>query len=393
MEYMINEIYRYKNKLWFFLFYLYFTPLITNAIYIYSSGHLIGDFRSVEYNGSLFDIFLYLLAFILVLLGFVVILIIFNNVKGFEDREGHFTSFCYYLIVICGVGAFIFGGMAIGENAQSGILGVIQSILVKINPYFLLLIISANRLSIKRFILCALFIAYISYCQKSLQGYFVIAISSFVYILINYNMSKFRLFLLFLMPFILSFLVKDLLLFIYDVRQSTRGGEGIAADDIFIFALGRISSLSSYIYIDMINFHSELISPFFSLGIILERLTGISLLPAITPSILFNDFLLGDSADYSIFMSLPGHLLVMFRSDFPIACINSGFILTIYILIFYLTPYERKEHRVVIFLLATYMVNLSADIWELSMLFQSIIILRVLYFFFLSIRRVKIKYL
>lgn len=186
-------------------------------------------------------------------------------------------------------------------------------------------------------------------------------------------------------PFFVYQGVFSVLTYIYAARNQTRG-VSFNANDIMALAVGRISSLSSYLYISDNSFNFSAVSDYFSLGIFLERILGFPVLSTNSPSSIFNIQELGN-ASYSIFLGMNGFLYSLYKASPLIFIFNFIVILFVLFLLFQLMPYFNKKHRVFVFFLVMYMPFLSFDIWEISVVLQSLIVINLLYLLFLCLTR------
>ena len=195
-------------------------------------------------------------------------------------------------------------------------------------------------------------------------------------------MSLTKMLVLLLTPIVLSGVVVEVLKFIYATRNEMRGGDvGFLPEEIVYLAVGRISALSSYIYVQDKILDYSAISDFFSWGILSSRFTGVPIVGTYSPSDLFNQHVLGD-ADYSIFLGVSGFLFVLFQASLPVFIVNLVPIVFVLIVIYFLIPYFDAKQRLSMFFILLYMFFLSSDIWELSIFFQSLIFINLLYFFY-----------
>ena len=126
--------------------------------------------------------------------------------------------------------------------------------------------------------------------------------------------------------------------------------------EVSSLALGRVSSLSSYLYITDNAFDFSRISDFFSLGIYLERLIGFSLFATNSPSSVFNLSVLGD-ADYSIFLGLNGFLYSLYEVSLGVLILNVMVLMFFLFITFQLMPFFEKKKRPCVFF---------GDIYEFS---------------------------
>lgn len=344
---------------------------------IISTGKLLGDFRSENYDMHFSELFIVLLAYAVPLLVIYIILKLVDKVKVINYEYYNFESILFYVFLFIGVVTLLCGANRIGQEGVPGVAGLFVKIASKCSPLAMLALLSFSRIDLKRFLICIIIVVFYGFKQQSLQGYLVAAIAMTIYILVNYKINNMLYIFLLFIPAILLGPIIDFLSFIYSLRNEIRG-VAFNIDEIASLLVGRVSSVSSYLYITSNNFISNVISEYFSIGIFLERLTGLHLINSISPSEAFNIDVVGPNSDYSIFMGLPGFLSFLIRYSIPIAVINILFLLFILSVMYYLIPTVNKMYRITAFFVVIYMTLLSSDIWELSILFQSVIVWKII---------------
>lgn len=297
------------------------------------------------------------------------------DVINYEKYNFENVMFCVFIFV--GIVTLACGANKIGQEAIPGTAGFLVKIASKFSPLAMLALLSFSRINLKKFLVCVSIVVFYGYRQQSLQGYLIAAIALTIYILANYKINNTLYLLLFLTPVVLLGPIIDFLTFIYSLRNEGRG-VAFNIDEITSLLVGRVSSVSSYLYITSHEFISNRVSDYFSFGIFLERLTGLHLINSVSPSEVFNVGVIGPNADYSIFMGLPGFLSFLTANNALVATINIVFLLFILSVIYYLMPVVNNSYRITAFFIVIYMTLLSSDIWELSILFQSVIIWRII---------------
>ncbi len=105
----------------------------------------------------------------------------------------------------------------------------------------------------------------------------------------------------------------ELLTYIYQLRSEARGSS-FNSDEILFLSIGRISPISSYLYIKDIIHDFSGVSQYFSIGLVQEKLMGFSFFNVTSPSDLFNKNILG-IPDYSIFLGINGFIYYLFQSS------------------------------------------------------------------------------
>ena len=233
-----------------------------------------------------------------------------------------------------------------------------------------------------------LIVIFFSYMQRSLQGIFISILCIGVYYIVNNKINKITLNLLFVLPLIFIGPLLDLISYVYTLRNEMRG-VAFDSNEILSLAIGRISTTSSLIEILQNNYSSQSASDFFSLGIMLERLLGISLFDTTSPSNIFNLAIVGEDAGYSIFMGMPGFFAFLLKGEITSFIFNTIIISLVLVCIYLLIPVFNRRYRIVAFFLIMYLSFLSFDIWEISIAFQTVVLWRIILLFNkLSFRRI-----
>ena len=379
-------------KLKLLVIYLYIAPLILSDLLIFNSNRLLGDFSGVEIDFDMIEILslnlLYLTPLLIIYL-FLKICGIGSSDEVISDyQERNYINFYSLLIIINSLITYFFGAIPVGEAGSAGIVGGIQAFNAKLNPYIILIFLSALNIKNYKFFVCCILVAITSLMQKSLLGYFVLFIATYILVLSRYNINFIKLILLLLAPIVLCLQMGEVFYFIYDLRNKSRGFyQHIDYELIFSYALGRINSLSSFYTIYNGKCCSEGVSNFYVIGEILKRLTSLSFVETINPTYLFNSYLLGNvNSDYSIFTSTAGALFILMENGYIISLINIFSILLSIILMYFLMPFPKCNNKIYIFLISFYFVYLSGDIWEFSILLQSFIFIKILQFTYFNFK-------
>lgn len=373
-----------------FLVYIYIVPTLISLAVIYYTGYLLGDFRGYSYAIDSIDVVANVIKFVAPIFLFFLFVKVSDKCKFIQEKDDSFESFSFFLFIYIFFVTSILGAIKIGAGgASSGYAGVLMSTVVKLNPYLLLSVLAFSKIKVTRFLFCLFVSVLFSYKQVSMQGYLVALFSLVVFIFNRVRINSLIISLMLLFPFVVYEYLFEALSYIYSVRNEMRGVT-FDVTEVGSLALGRVSSLSSYLYITDNSFDYSRISDFFSLGIYLERLIGFSPFATNSPSSVFNLSVLGD-ADYSIFLGLNGFLYSLYEASLGVFLLNVMVLMFFLFITFQLMPFFEKKKRVCVFFLVLYMNFLSFDVWELSMLFQSLIVVNILYCFFCIYRVVRSK--
>ncbi|WP_337137373.1 oligosaccharide repeat unit polymerase [Morganella morganii] len=371
-----------------FLLYIYLIPAILSIILICNNNFLLGDFRSYGYDLSILDSFFVFFEFLIPLVIIYLVIKISNTASILAKKDSQFENFIVYIFIFIFFVTIFIGVIKVGPSSEiTSPLFLLPKLTAKLNPYLLIGILAFSRIKTKHFIFCLCVCILYSYKQTSLQGYLIVFFSYAIFLLRTCKVNIYLFILLLLLPLVLYEYIFDILKLLYSVRNKMRGFE-FNEQDIVSLSIGRISSLSSYLYIQDSLYNNignlNKISDYFSLGIFSERIFSIPLFDTISPSNVFNAYEIGD-ADYSIFLGLNGFLYILFQQSAPIIIINTIVILLVFILILQMLPYFSISERIPLFFLVMYSPILSFDIWEISILFQSLILLNILFFFYRKI--------
>lgn len=296
------------------------------------------------------------------------------KVDTFESIK--LEKFAFYSIIITGLITLIFGANAIGHPAQTGIAGVIIKIASKLNPLVLLPLLTFTNVSVRKFFFCAAVVIFYGYMQQSLQGIYISVLCAGAFFLLKVRLNGAIFILMLLSPIIFLGPLLDIITHLYTIRNEIRG-VSFSVEEIFSLALGRISTTSSLIYTISNSFNTTGVSDYFVFGIVIERLIGVHILDTVSPSQVFNTYILGANADYSIFMGLAGFFVFLLKTSPAVFIVNAACLILVLILIYLLIPVNNVKYRTSVFFLIMYLPFLSFDIWEISIVFQTIIIWRV----------------
>lgn len=373
----------------FLYVYIYIVPALLSLVLISFRGTLLGDFRSFSYNMSTIDFLVTFIQFIIPLVILYLLIRLASKVTFSKEKDKLFESFIMLLFLIIFIITFLFGAIEIGQANKGGIAGFLMSLVVKFNPYLLLGLLAFSNVRTKYFIFCLFVCIFYCFKQVSLQGYLISILALITFMLVRGVIGKKLFSLILIFPFVMYGVLFDALIHIYSLRNEMRGAE-FDASQIVSLAVGRISSLSSYIYIKENTYIYDSVSDFFSLGIFLERLVGVSFFDTASPSVIFNQAEVGNTS-YSIFLGLNGFLFSLYESSILIFYFNMIVLVFVFVIILQTIPFFSKEHRVKMFFLIMYMPILSFDVWEISIVFQSLIFINILFVIYRSILALKVS--
>lgn len=365
-------------KIWYLVIVMYLAPLILSISYILSTNRLLGDFtHSIVTDGHTEIIFagaVYLLP---------LVCIIFISRVADRVRIGNFngecSSYLYGMLITVTILAVIIGLPSVGESpGEGGISNIARTIILKFNPQIVFLLFAFSNTSTKRLVIGIVCIAVIGYEQKSLLPVFLIIIAILAHYVMNYSSSGLRLLIYTLMIVLAGSNIDTLLFELYQLRNNMRGSSAqLDFELVMSYALGRVNSFSSFYYIWSEGCCKNAPDLFYVAGTVLERIIGISLYLR-NPSQIFNDEILGiESLDYGIFTSFAGALLIDGRASFFIIILSS---ITYGIFVLFahkITPLPSNGKKTPLFLLLFYFPYLSGDVWEFSILIQSLIVIRL----------------
>jgi hypothetical protein len=139
--------------------------------------------------------------------------------------------------------------------------------------------------------------------------------------------------------------------------------------------LGRINSFSSFYYIWSESCCTRSPDMLYVAGTVLERFVGLPL-STLSPSQIFNQAILGaDGADYGIFTSFAGSLMIEGRASPDILILSIVSYCVFIVFAYKITPLTSNAEKVPLFLLIFYFPYLSGDVWEFSILIQSLVVI------------------
>lgn len=379
-----------NSKLWILAIYFYLAPLLASDILILSTGHLVGDFTHVEIDTDVWEL---LFLSILYILPLIVIIGLFRHVKDRDIRpmNNNFASYLLCVLVIVTASTLIFGTVPVGEAPTAGFVGVIQSLVLKFNPYLLLLLLTSLHTKTWRMFAGVACVLIVTIAQKSLLGYFVSAMALSVYWVDKKSPSYRQLIIYMIISTIILVNSQPLLLYIYSLRSESREfNVEMLSELVSSYAVGRVNSISSLYTIWNGNCCTHAPDALYAIATIFERLTGISFSGISNPGQVFNRDILGvDSETYSIFTGVAGAVLVLAKTSWVALCLNILTLVLVMRLIYWLIPPIAMSKKKPIFLIILYLPYLSGDVWELSMLTQSLLIIRFIYW--ASIHQTKYK--
>jgi hypothetical protein len=375
-----------QKKLWIYVICLYLIPTVLSVKLIINSEHLLGDFSSLSINLNIIDLIITASLYLLPILFIISVLKIFDCKPIFIKSINYidYINYLYYLLLLLTILIFYFGGIPSGQTGSSDYVGLINVILMKINPMWILLIISTSNINFNKFIISIFCILILSYLLKSMIGYFIIYISVLNYWIIRFSPKVFVIILSVAIPvYLLDGGANSIIEEIYNIRNISRGLDiGSQVDyELGSRIMGRINSISSLYFIRLEDCCGDLVvDSAYALSIIMNRFTGINFFGNLSPSIIFNDYILGSQVEnYAIFTSTTGALLILLKSGIIVTIFNIFIILLMIIFLFKITPLPSKSTRLPLFLTLLYLIYLSGDVWELSMILQSVLLINIIF--------------
>ncbi|EHN8759132.1 MULTISPECIES: oligosaccharide repeat unit polymerase [Enterobacter] len=376
------------NKISKYMVYVYIAPIIVSLYFIYNTGYLLGDFRSYSYSLGFTEASSIFLFYMLPLLFIYCMVKISGHVYIYDCENKRLDVIFFRLLLLTGIITLLFGANQIGQVAQTGFSGLMIKIASKLNPLAILPLLTFSAISHRKFLVSVMIVIFFSYMQHSLQGIFISILCIGAYYIVNNKINRITLNFLFILPLIFIGPLLDLISYVYTLRNEMRG-VAFDSNEILSLTIGRISTTSSLIEILHNNYFSQSVSDFFSLGIMLERLLGITLFDTTSPSNIFNLAIVGQDAGYSIFMGMPGFLAFLMKGDVTSFIFNVIIISLVLVSIYLLIPVFNRRYRIVAFFLIMYLSFLSFDIWEISIAFQTVVLWRIILLFNnLSFRRI-----
>lgn len=370
-----------NKKLWWLVFYLYLVPLLGNVLFVFEYERLLGDFSHVLTDPDPVRLLLTMIAYMAPMVLIVKVLQTFSSLdRSFQYRGS--PSILFKILLAVTSFTVVFGSIPVGGSAAPGILGLVQVVIHKFNPYLLLILLAGQMLPLWKIVISCLCVLVIGLAQNSLLGYFVLAIAFFFYWVDNRVYSRWHFLLIAVIPLIIAAGFQDVISYLYEVRNQSRGVTVEIPENLMLgYALGRINSFSSLYQILYEDCCGSSPSTFYALGTVIERLIGFDFFSITSPSQTYNVFILG-LADYAIFTSTAGATFILFKNGFFITVVNVVVLLAVIKLIYILLPIPSGPRKLPLFLVVLYLPYLSGDAWELSMLLQSIVILRITCWFY-----------
>jgi len=365
----------FKTTYWV-AWYVYLAPLVSSLAYIAYDGSLLGDYSnsSVEDYVVLYQAALLYLAPLAFIVSFMAL---FSRENCFSILSTRKTfDVLSVILLLHGLLVMIFGAIAIGgDSSVSDFPSLVRLFLSKVNPYYIFILVCflAGRQDIVKICLLIGVVVLETVVQKSLQGYWILFIAIFMYVIRLYGKGFLKTSIILAIPILISFHLDGVLSYIYEIRSDSRGAELSLNSKEFVFkmALGRINSLSSVYSIIKDECCDKKVDSFYSASSFMQRFTGIDLGGQTSPTQVFNDAVLGPDANYAIFTGTVGSLFININSSLIAFLANGAFQLLELFFIYKLIPWNGPRlGRLSAFMLVIYMTYLSGDSWELSILLQ-----------------------
>lgn len=372
-----------STKLWILVIFFYLTPLLASLILILQTGHLLGDFIATEIQVNFWELLWISLLYIFPLI-IIIWTIHLTNENEKRTLTNNFSTYLFYILLITTVLLVCFGTIPVGSPSATGLLGIVQTVIAKFNPYLLLLLLASFYATAWRIFIGSICVLILGLEHRSLLGYLIAVMAWSIYWIDRKSptISQLGVFTLLLIVFI--FTMQPLLAYVYEIRNQSRGSnEVIAADLVLNYAVGRINSISALHLIWYGDCCSSAPDVYYGIATFLQRLTGLSFFDSINPTQVFNRHLLGgDSFDYATFTGVAGAVVILARASI-VALLFNVFLLIIFIrIIYWLTPLPSGASKLPLFLIILYLPYLSGDVWELSLLFQSLVVIRIVYWLY-----------
>lgn len=376
-----------NSKLWLLVLYLYLAPLVGSVLLVLQNGHLLGDFPHVSVDFDPIGLLLYASAYLAPLVLIVTVVRQGSCLNTWFAHQGY-AKFIFYILLLVALFTLFLGSIPVGAPPAPGITGVVQTVILKFNPYLLFLFLAALRVPPWQMVIGGLCVLVMGLSQKSLLGYFVVAMAFSVYWVDNKVRGRLHILMFFAIPIVLILVFQESISYLYSFRNESRGGATAISENMLLsYALGRINSFSSMYQIFNEDCCGAAPSTFYVIETFLQRLTGLGVFTSTTPGQTYNEFLLGPGAEYAIFTSTAGAVYILFKSGWLILVVNVFAMLIILKVMYTMMPVPTGPRKVPLFLIVLYLPYLSGDVWELSLSFQSIVLLRMSYWLFTCIRR------
>lgn len=160
-----------KNKISFYIAYIYIAPIILSLYYISTTNSLLGDFRTYSYKLEWESSLLFLILYFIPLIIIFCVVKMTGKIKVDTFESIKLEKFAFYSIIITGLIALIFGANAIGHPAQTGIAGVIIKIASKLNPLVLLPLLTFTNVSVRKFFSVLQLLFFMDICNNLCKVY------------------------------------------------------------------------------------------------------------------------------------------------------------------------------------------------------------------------------
>jgi hypothetical protein len=382
------------KKAYWVAWYVYLAPLVSSVAYIVYDGGLLGDYSnsSVEDFTVLYQAALLYLAPLIFIVSFMAL---FSRENCFSILSTRKTFGALSVILLLhGLLVMTFGAIATGgDSSVSDFASLVRLLLSKVNPYYIFILVCflAGRQDIAKICLLVGVIVLETVLQKSLQGYWILFIAIFMYVIRLYGQGFLKTSIILALPILISFHIDGVLGYVYEIRSDSRGSELSlnSKEVIFKMALGRINSLSSVYSIIEDECCDKQVDSFYSVSSFIQRFTGINLGGQTSPTQVFNDAVLGADADYAIFTGTVGSLFININSSLIAVLANSAFLLLELFILYKLIPWNgTRQGKLSVFMIVIYMPYLSGDSWELSILLQQALTLYLMLWLIAAVPRV-----
>ena len=283
------------------------------------------------------------------------------------------------LLIITTVAGYVFGLPRIGSEQIGN--SILQSILGKINVAFLFLVVCSGSRKIRVILVGAVCMLVCSYLKTSLMNIFMIGVGMILYLNLHYSNSKSKKIILgLILGTIVYYFSIQIIESLYSMRDTMRGGLRFetSSRDVIAFFIGRINSVSSFIFIWESNCCLAPPSDFYIISQIFGPYVGIPF-EGMNPTAVFNKSLLGHASNqYNIFTSLSGAFLIDYQNSLANFIITIIFFFLLIIFVYAVMPLKYSTEKVWFFSLVLYPFFLSGDFWEFRMFIESMIFTSIL---------------
>ncbi len=372
-----------QNVLFTYLFF-YLGPLILSFGDILKNQRLNGDHIAQIFNINFINLFYF--AFIYLGTPLFIYFLPLIKIKQFRILRKNFwpnkVSNKLLLLIFSTLTLLIyfFGLIPVG----SGPTNFVAYLITLINPIFLVLTIfflSFNKLSL---LFSSFLLFMIAIYSKSFFSLFILLGINLIYFFDKLkNRPKLQWFLIIGTLFVLVLIsfteildFSKILNFIYTFRQDLRGSEvQTNPEAVYGYAIGRISSFSSMLYIFTSKISSLELDFLSNLKVIIKPFISDLTINDITKS--FNDYVLGFDREWGTILSLPGTIFLLFKADIsPLTAILELLIYFLFISILSsLFPTSAYLNRLVIILFFSFQGLLSGILYEFVNLSKSLILI------------------